>query len=380
MAINFLEKLYKKLVKVIPLIVNPASLHFRLTLGIVIIFAVSMSSFMMWIGWEIKQFLITTHQQQVISYNYTRLLTVFHSLGMINLLAIATTTIFATLLIRQLLSPLQQINQWVGNAAVSELNLYQLNFYQTPSEVKALVLTCKQLLTQIQEIKQQQQQFTNDLAHELRTPLSMVYAYLQRTQQRSQTLTDTQKEALDMAVLEAERMNQILQNLLDMIRASNSMMPLQPESLLLNDLVVDIAQMTQKFEHREIHVEVVPFPVRVTADRNQLMQVLSHLIDNAVKYSHPGELITLKLTQNQRWAVIQISDKGEGIPVSEQSRIFAPFYRIDPSRTRATGGMGLGLSIVKRLVENMDGMVAVQSEPGRGSTFTLKLPTVGTKI
>ncbi|MCF4970048.1 sensor histidine kinase, partial [Nostoc sp. CMAA1605] len=70
---------------------------------------------------------------------------------------------------------------------------------------------------------------------------------------------------------------------------------------------------------------------------------------------------------------------GEGIPVAEQSRIFAPFYRVDPSRTRATGGMGLGLSIVKGLVENMNGMVAVQSEPGKGSTFTLKLPTIGAK-
>ncbi|AUT03162.1 two-component sensor histidine kinase [Nostoc sp. CENA543] len=376
---SVLEDLYKRLAKLTLLIVNPTSLHFRLTVGIVTIFALGMSSFVMWISWEIQQFLITTSQQQEISHHYARLLTVFHSLGMVNFLAIATTAIFAMVLIRKLLLPLQQINQWMGNATVSELNLYQLNFYQTPSEVKALVLACKQLLTQIQELKRQQQQFTKDLAHELRTPLSMVYAYLQRTQQRSQTLTDNQKEALAMAVLEAERMTQILQNLLDMVRASNSMMPLQPESLLLNDLVVDIAQMTQKFEHREIHLELVPFPVRVTADRNQLMQVLNHLIDNAVKYSQASELITIKLTQHRGWAIIQISDQGEGIPVSEQSRIFAPFYRVDPSRTRATGGMGLGLSIVKGLVENMDGMVAVQSEPGKGSTFTLKLPTIGAK-
>ncbi|WP_427160414.1 sensor histidine kinase [Aliinostoc sp. HNIBRCY26] len=376
---SVLEDLYKRLAKLTSLIVNPASLHFRLTVGVVMIFALGMSSFVMWISWEIQQFLVTTSQQPEISHHCTRLLAVFHSLGMVNFLAIATTTLFAMVLIRKLLSPLQQINQWMGNATVSELNVYQLNFYQTPSEVKTLVLACKQLLTQIQELKRQQQQFTKDLAHELRTPLSMVYAYLQRTQQRSQTLTETQKEALEMAVLEAERMTQILQNLLDMMRASNSMMPLQPESLLLNDLVVDIAQMTQKFEHRDIHLELVPFPVRVTADRNQLMQVLNHLIDNAVKYSQASELITIKLTQHSGWAIIQISDKGEGIPVAEQSRIFAPFYRVDPSRTRATGGMGLGLSIVKGLVENMNGMVAVQSEPGKGSTFTLKLPTIGAK-
>lgn len=369
---DFIVKKFRKISKFIRLKIDPFSLQFRLTVGIIIIFSLGLSSFGMWLSWELKQFLINTHEQRDISDDYARLLLIFQHVGMMSVMAIAITTIVATLFIRTTFVPLQQMNQWATPD--------QLNLNQTPSEVKALALTWKELLTQIKEVKQKQQQFTNNLAHELRTPLSMVYAYLQRTLQRSHNLTDAQQEALEMAVSEAERMTQILQNLLDLARASDSMMPLEHESLVLNNVVADIAQMTEKFEHRAIHLEVAPFPVRVKADRNQLMQVLNHLIGNAVKYSDSSELVTLQLIEVDSWAVIQVSDKGSGIPLSEQSRIFDPLYRVDLSRTRATGGAGLGLSIVRHLVESMGGKVAIRSELGCGSTFILTLPALGAKI
>lgn len=149
---------------------------------------------------------------------------------------------------------------------------------------------------------------------------------------------------------------------------------------VLNALVADMVQTQEKFEHRAINLEVAAFPVRIKADWNQLMHVLSHLIANAVKYSDAGELVTLQLIQANGWAVIQLRDKGDGIPISEQSGIFEPFYRVDPSCIRSTGKAGLGLSIVKHLAEGMGGKVAVLSEPGYGSTFILKLPALGAKI
>lgn len=142
---------------------------------------------------------------------------------------------------------------------------------------------------------------------------------------------------------------------------------------VLNDLVADIVQMTDKFKHWAINLEVVPFPVRIKAEWNQLIHVLSHLISNAVKYSDVGDLVTLQ-------AIIQVSDKGDGIPLSQQSRIFEPLYQVNPSRARATGKAGLGLSIVKHLAEGMGGKVAILSEPGYGSTFILTLPALGAKI
>ncbi|MEH2463303.1 sensor histidine kinase [Nostoc sp.] len=137
--------------------------------------------------------------------------------------------------------------------------------------------------------------------------------------------------------------------------------------------------MTDKFKHWAINLEVVPFPVKIKAEWNQLIQVLSHLISNAVKYSDVGDL-TLQLTQASGWAIIQVSDKGDGIHLSQQSRIFEPLYQVDPSRARATGKAGLGLSIVKHLAEGMGGKIAILSNPGYGSTFILTLPALGAKI
>lgn len=376
---NFLDKLKRKLARVVADRIDSSSLQFRLTVEIIVIFTIGLSSFTMWIGWEIKQFLIATYQQYGVYNDNHRLLVIIQSLGTMSVLFLATMTVLTFIFVKRSLLPLQQMNQWAATYA-AELKPYQSRLSWTPSEVKALAQTWNELLIRLSEVKEQQQQFTNDLAHELRTPLSMVYAYLQRTLQRSQDLTEPQKEALEMAFSEAERMTYILQGLLELARVNSNAIPLQTQPLILNDVIADMAQMTEKFDHRAIQLKLASFPIKVKAERNQLMQVLNHLIDNAFQYSDVGEAVTMQLAQVDGWAVIQVSDKGCGIPLSEQSRIFEPFYRVDPSRTRLTGGTGLGLSIVKRLVERMGGKVGIRSEPGNGSTFILRLPALGAKV
>lgn len=373
---NFVTLLNRALIKVAQVRINPSSLQFRLIVGIMIIFTFGFTSLTIWLNWEIKKFFMITYQQFGISYNDPKLLTLIQNLKTMSVLLLATTTAIATLFVKRSLLPLRQMNHWAVTYA-QELSPYQPKLTGTPTEVKAIAKTWNDLLIRLSEVREQQRQFINDLAHELRSPLSMVYAYLQRTWQRSHDLPDSQKEALEMAVADAERMTHILQDLLDLARAGSSAMPLQAEQLLLNNLVADMAQMSEKFEGRSILLEIAPFPIQVKADRTQLMQALNHLIDNAVKHSDIDEPIILQLTQADGWAVIQVSDRGCGIPLAEQSRIFEPFYRVDTSRSRVTGGTGLGLSIVKRLIERMGGQVGVRSEPGYGSTFILKLPASG---
>ncbi len=357
------------------------SLQFRLIFGIIIIFIVELISFKIWTDWEMKQFLITIHQQQIVSDDWTpsrrsyrtNLLTVIQHVMTGSILSIATSTIVTILFIWRSLLPLQQINRWTAISA-TQLNPSGLKLKWTPSELRLLVVTWNQLLTRFSEVREQQRQFTTNLAHELRTPLSMVYAYLKRTQQKNHNLNDSQQEALAMAVEDAERMTQIVQDIIVLARAdSSSAMPFENEPLVLNDLMTEVAQMTEKFDRRSIQVRVCPFPVRVKADRNYLMQILSHLVSNAIKYSEPSEPIILKLTQSDGWAAIEVGDRGCGISRSQQSRIFEPFYRVDPSRARSTGGVGLGLSIVRRLVERMNGSIEVRSKPNEGSTFIVKL-------
>jgi signal transduction histidine kinase len=373
---NFVNLLQRKLPRVIQVRIDPYSLQLRLTVGMMIILTLALSSFTLWIGWQIQHFFMLSYQQSGMPYDYSLMSTLMNNLRLMSALWLVITTAIATLLIKRSLLPLKQMNQWAATYA-QELNPYQPKLTGTITEVKAIARTWNDLLTRLSEVREQQRMFINDLAHELRTPLSMVYAYLQRSLQRNHNLSDSQKETLEMAVGDAERMTQILQDLVDLARAGSSSMPLQGEQVILNDLIVDIAQMAEKFADREILLEIAPFPIPVKAEPSQIMQTLNHLIDNAVKHSDIDQPVTLQLTQADNWAVIHVTDNGCGIPLSEQSRIFEPFYRVDQSRNRATGGTGLGLSIVKRLVERMGGQVSVRSEPGYGSTFILKLPVSG---
>ena len=151
-------------------------------------------------------------------------------------------------------------------------------------------------------------------------------------------------------------------------------------SFVLNDLVEEVVMMAESYSDRIITIESKVYPIEIKADYSRLKQVLLNLIDNAVKYSEAAPPIILKLNQLQDKAIIQVCDRGYGIPLQQQARIFERFYRVDESRSHTTGGCGLGLSIVKHLAEGMGGKVAILSEPGYGSTFILTLPALGAKI
>jgi signal transduction histidine kinase len=209
----------------------------------------------------------------------------------------------------------------------------------------------------------------------LRTPLTIVRGYLQSTLRRGTNLTEPQQEALTIASSEADRTIRMLQDLLDLARADNGNLHFHWEQIILNDLVSEIGSMAEQFTNREIVVEDRAGKVEVKADRNRLKQVLLNLIDNAVKYSEPEQPITLKLQDDSEQAILQVCDRGCGIPLQHQTRIFERFYRVDEARSRSTGGAGLGLSIVKTLVEGMGGSVAVGSKLDEGSIFTVTLPT-----
>jgi signal transduction histidine kinase len=109
-------------------------------------------------------------------------------------------------------------------------------------------------------------------------------------------------------------------------------------------------------------------------DENKLRQVLVNLVDNAVKYSPGGGRVEIRLRGEPGRCLIEVADGGLGIPSDEQDRIFEKFYRLDPQQKHGIGGSGLGLYICRELVERMDGHLTVDSEPGRGSTFTVELP------
>ncbi|MBD2371239.1 HAMP domain-containing histidine kinase [Leptolyngbya sp. FACHB-402] len=349
-----------------------ASLQVRLMVVVIVICAIALASYKLFSHWSIQTVLMMHSEQLTIA----QFLTITEQLATLSLLVISAMA--ATILggIWLLLRPLKQFQYWVQTTTtVAQLTTF--NARAAPSEIRTLAQAWDELLSQRAAVKQQQRQFISDVAHELRSPLSTVYGYLQRTVRRIPNLSVSQQESLEMATSEAERMTLILQDLISLARAESFDSTLAQEPLILNEFVRDISSMTEKFDHPNIQTEIAPMPIRVQTHRDYLMQVLDHLIQNAVRYSDPNSPVLIRLKQVDNFAVIQVIDRGEGIPPSDQVMIFEPFHRIDPSRSRATGGTGLGLAIVKTLIEKMGGTLSLDSEPGVGTTFTLTLPILG---
>ncbi|MBP5975469.1 two-component sensor histidine kinase [Brasilonema sp. CT11] len=311
---------------------------------------------------------------QDITREQTMFVVMVQSLAITSILAIIVLTVAIAFYIKRSLQPLRQLSHMTSVISTEDLGQAQLYLDNAPNEVKELAQTLAMLLSRLSQSWQQEREFVSNVSHELRTPLTIVHGYLQSVLRRQNNLTPTQQEALETAASEAERTIHLLQDLLDLARADSGHLYLKIQPYVLNDLVEEVVVMAKKYSDRVITIESTIYPIEVKADYSRLKQVLLNLIDNAVKYSEVGTPIIFKLNQLQDKAIIQVCDQGYGIPLQHQARIFERFYRVDESRSHVTGGCGLGLSIVKTLIESMGGSVNVQSKLGEGSTFTISLP------
>lgn len=308
-----------------------------------------------------------------ITHDYSMLLTMTRNLGVGTALAIILLTGTSAVFIWRSLHPLRQTCNMVGANGVHRPEKARLNPSQVPGEVKQMALTWNQLLDQLSKTGEQQRQLTSGISHELRTPLSLVYGYLQSILRRGTNLTPQQQEALRIAASETEHTIRLLQDLLDVARAESGSVEFDLKPLVLNDVVAGIIAMLPGVEAHPVQLQS-DGRVTAIADSHYLTQALNHLLHNAAQYSPSGEPIIIKLMQNHQWAFLQVSDCGCGIAPDQCDRIFEPFYRVDDSRAKTTGGVGLGLAITKSLIIGMGGEIAVKSTIGAGTTFTIRLP------
>ncbi|MEO1004764.1 MAG: HAMP domain-containing sensor histidine kinase [Cyanobacteria bacterium J06638_38] len=295
------------------------------------------------------------------------------SLGISTIIAIAAMTTIIAVYIHRSMQPLKRISQLTSDISADKLDQAHISLEQAPTEVKELAESFDQTLARLSEAWEHQRELLSNVSHELRTPLTIISGYIQSIIRRGENLSEMQKEALTIASEEADRTVQLLQDLLDLARLDSGSMQFQNETILLNDLIQEVAAMAQQYSQRKINFKVAQDLVSIKADSNRLKQVLLNLIDNAVKYSEPDTPIAVRLNTENSRAVIQVCDRGLGIPLQQQGRIFERFFRVDEARNRA-GGTGLGLSIVKTLVEGMGGNITLRSELNQGSTFTICFP------
>ena len=300
------------------------------------------------------------------------LLRLLRNLSIATVIVTATTIAVIAFYINRSLQPLKKIGQVSSRISADRLGEAHIDLENPPTEVKELAITFQEMLSRLSESWEHQRQLLNDVSHELRTPLTIVCGYLESTLRRGNNLTEIQKEALTTAASEADRTVQLLQDLLDLARADSGTIHFRLEVVDVNRLINEILTITEQYSQHQIIFKPAVSNLEVSADRNRLKQVLLNLIDNAIKYSSEENSITVESYAENSTVCIAISDRGVGIPLAQQTRIFERFYRVDEARNRA-GGTGLGLAIVKTIVEGMGGKISVCSQPGKGSTFTIAL-------
>jgi signal transduction histidine kinase len=311
---------------------------------------------------------------QDITNDQKMFMNILQSLAIACFLSILAIIITTTLYIQKSFKSLRKLSQFAQSISPDSLQEAQLHLDQAPTEVKELVETWEIMLARLSQAWEQERQFVSNVSHELRTPLTIVNGYLQSLLRRGNNLTDAQKEALEIASAETDRTIRLLQDLLDLARADSGNMFFHLEPIFLNELLPELTAMAKQGSGREINLELGENPVIIKGDLNRLKQVMLNLIDNALKYSEIEQSVLIKVVEENEQAMIQISDRGCGIPLQYQTLIFERFYRVDEARSRTTGGCGLGLSIVKTLVEGMGGTVTVRSQIGEGSIFIVTLP------
>lgn len=269
-------------------------------------------------------------------------------------------------------------------------------------ELAVLALTFNQMLASLEETYQRQQRFVADASHELRAPITSIRCNLDLLNKAPDLAPDEAQAALIDARSEAERMGRLVNDLLLLARLDNQPAHIQKDDSVhgykntdatpntyiqevdLDSLLLDIFRQYRHLEHKEGEQSGPRLllqhttPARVYGDGDQLKQLLVALVDNALKYTPQTGHVSLALSIEDSHALVKVSDTGVGISSDELPHIFERFYRADRAHTRDYGGSGLGLAIVQRIVQEHQGMIMVASTPGKGSTFSVKLPLVQT--
>lgn len=230
---------------------------------------------------------------------------------------------------------------------------------------------------ELERVNEAKSQFLAMVSHELRTPLTSIAAYTDLLERnRAGTLNEKQVKQLGIVRRNTTHLNKLITDLLDISKIESSTLSFNKVNFDLGDMILELVESLSPLilaKEQEITAEVTE-GIEIVGDKQKITQVISNLIENAVKYSPEGTEITVESFMADDEAVIAITDNGYGIPREDQDRIFETFFRSQTEENWEVPGTGLGLALVKRIVSMHGGVVSLDSEPGAGSTFTIRLP------
>ena len=273
------------------------------------------------------------------------------------------------------LSPIDNITRAARRISAEELD-QRLNLELPDDEVGRLARTFDEMITRLDDAFRRQRQFTTDASHELRTPLTIIKGQIDVALQKERE-PDVYRQVLQTVNDEVDRLIRLAGSLLTLTRADAGQIPLIFEDMEIAEVVAGVSEQVRYTANEkgvELRFDTGP-AVAIKADEDLLLQLMLNLLDNAVKYTPPGGRVHVAWRMNGTGVELQVKDDGIGITDEHIPYLFDRFYRVDKARSRAEGGVGLGLAISHWIAEAHGGSIKVKSTVGEGSTFTVFLPT-----
>ncbi|ASA22445.1 sensor histidine kinase [Paenibacillus donghaensis] len=272
-----------------------------------------------------------------------------------------------------LIRPIKQLTQATRRIAAGDFNV-KLNIKQK-GELGTLARSFEQMMYDLQQLEQMRREFVTNVSHEVQSPLTSISGYAIALKQVD-IAENERNRYLDIIIAEAARMSKMSDSLLKL-----SLLESQSQQLRLVKFGLDeqirrvIVAIQPQWSARNIRFELNLKAVSLTADHDLLNQVWTNILGNSIKFSKDGGVIDVSITQDIRNVTVRISDTGIGISLEDQKRIFERFFKADRSHSRKFEGSGMGLAIVKQIVLLHQGEIRVESEPGRGTSVIVTLPT-----
>lgn len=277
----------------------------------------------------------------------------------------------------------QLLYEWLAFLGIGFLILIATLEWFVFRQLKDLNFLNQQEIQKLKNLETYRREFLGEVSHELKTPIFAVQGFIHTLIDGAINDEKVRIKFLKKAMRNADRLSSLVEDLLIITQAESGEMEIRPTEFSVYDLIYDVVDsIDYKFskKNRNISCRISPNgleDVLVYADRERIHQVMTNLIDNAIKYGGSDGEVGIIIQERDQKVLVSVGDNGPGIEAEHLDKIFRRFYRVDKSRSREKGGTGLGLSICKHLMEVHGEHIWVESEVGQGTTFTFSLKQTG---
>lgn len=287
--------------------------------------------------------------------------------------AVVVALVLSLLISRRITRPIHDMA--AATESIADGDYSQRVSIYTRDEIGSLAHSLNGMAASLEESRRLRRELMANIAHELRTPLTTISGYMEGLEDG---IVPASRETYELVRHEAERLSRLVEDLQRLSRAESGQEVLDIISISPVSFLERVARkMSPQFTDKgvDLDMEVAPGTPQLLADEDKLDQMLVNLLDNALRYTDPGGRVVLRCYSDNGMVAIEVADNGVGIEPQDLPHIFERFYRADKSRARVSGGTGIGLTIVKRYAESLGGRISVTSSAGRGTTFTITLPS-----